>query len=458
MAILSKGTDFTTGDQVTAAKLDALVDNATFASGAVDDSTTQLDGSGRIIVKDSGITSAKLNLSATGVSQTIASFKTTQDGNNRSLDILTPASTTDLNSPFELATGNAILFQIDPDHPILFDADGKVGIGTEGPDEQLTVQAGTFANNQDGGIAVQLGTESGSHFKTAFKCKTDGSGVPRTAIDAPNGSTGATQEVISIDNSGQVGIGTTDPSSILDITQATGAAEINLNATASDAILSLNSDTDEGQDSEIHFNAGTNTRGKIEYNHHETAANQKMSFFAGDNIERLTISGSGLVGIGQNTPTAALHIENTSEDQIILTNTSGNLSRIKSSRGLVLSSDFDDDSGGTQSFIAFDVDNSEIMRVIGSTGIAVGQTTTPTGVAGSIFCAGRIGSLDTVSQTTSDAANLFIGSDGLFKKSTSSARYKKNIEDYTKGIDALKLLRPVSFQSNNEEDGDKTGS
>ena len=45
MAILSKGTDFTTGDQVTAAKLDALVDSATFAAGAVDDSTTALDSS-----------------------------------------------------------------------------------------------------------------------------------------------------------------------------------------------------------------------------------------------------------------------------------------------------------------------------------------------------------------------------------------------------------------------------
>ena len=64
MAILSKGTDFSTGDQVTAAKLDALVDNATFASDAVDDSTTALDGDGKIIVKDGGITSAKLNLTA----------------------------------------------------------------------------------------------------------------------------------------------------------------------------------------------------------------------------------------------------------------------------------------------------------------------------------------------------------------------------------------------------------
>ena len=64
MAILSKGNTFATGEQVTAAKLNNLVDNATFASDAVDNSTTALDGNGKIIVKDGGITSAKLNLNA----------------------------------------------------------------------------------------------------------------------------------------------------------------------------------------------------------------------------------------------------------------------------------------------------------------------------------------------------------------------------------------------------------
>ena len=66
MAILSKGTDFTTGDQVTAAKLDALVDNATFASDAVDNSTTALDGNGKIIVKDGGIAPAKISTGGPG--------------------------------------------------------------------------------------------------------------------------------------------------------------------------------------------------------------------------------------------------------------------------------------------------------------------------------------------------------------------------------------------------------
>ena len=50
MAILTKGTTFSDGDQVTSTKLNNLVDAAAFASGAVDDATTQLSG-GKIAVK-----------------------------------------------------------------------------------------------------------------------------------------------------------------------------------------------------------------------------------------------------------------------------------------------------------------------------------------------------------------------------------------------------------------------
>ena len=63
MAVLSKGTTFANGDQVTAVSLNNLADNATFASGAVDNISTQLS-SGSIIVKDGGITTAKLADSA----------------------------------------------------------------------------------------------------------------------------------------------------------------------------------------------------------------------------------------------------------------------------------------------------------------------------------------------------------------------------------------------------------
>lgn len=59
MSVLSKGTTFSTGQQVTATNLNNVVDSATFLSGATDSVTTQLSG-GAIIVKDGGISTAKL--------------------------------------------------------------------------------------------------------------------------------------------------------------------------------------------------------------------------------------------------------------------------------------------------------------------------------------------------------------------------------------------------------------
>lgn len=60
MAILATGNTFNTGDSVTATMLNNAVNNATFDSGAVDGVTTQLSG-GAVIVKDGGITTAKLS-------------------------------------------------------------------------------------------------------------------------------------------------------------------------------------------------------------------------------------------------------------------------------------------------------------------------------------------------------------------------------------------------------------
>ena len=76
MAILSKGTTYSDGNQVTSSNLNALVDSATFASGAVDDSTTQLS-SGKIIVKDLGIATGKLATSAVTTAKIAGSNVTT---------------------------------------------------------------------------------------------------------------------------------------------------------------------------------------------------------------------------------------------------------------------------------------------------------------------------------------------------------------------------------------------
>ena len=60
MAIINKGKTFANGEQLTADKLNQVIDNATFTTSAVDNVSTQLAG-GAIIVKDGGVTTAKIN-------------------------------------------------------------------------------------------------------------------------------------------------------------------------------------------------------------------------------------------------------------------------------------------------------------------------------------------------------------------------------------------------------------
>ena len=61
MSVITKGRIFVDGEQLTAEKLNDLVDDASFnSSTAVDNSTTRVNESGAITVKPEGITSAQL--------------------------------------------------------------------------------------------------------------------------------------------------------------------------------------------------------------------------------------------------------------------------------------------------------------------------------------------------------------------------------------------------------------
>tara|TARA_R110002073_G_scaffold324239_2_gene502049 strand:+ start:788 stop:1861 length:1074 start_codon:yes stop_codon:yes gene_type:complete len=95
---------------------------------------------------------------------------------------------------------------------------------------------------------------------------------------------------------------------------------------------------------------------------------------------------------------------------------------------------------------------TQLMQLDSAGKLLLGTTTPPTSVSHSIFCTGRLGSLNTYGQTSASSANLIITSTGLFQRSTSSARYKENVQDYEKGIDAVKSLHPVTYESINEDD------
>lgn len=71
MAILSKGTTFSSGQSVTANNLNALVDSANFVaggSGTTDNTTLEVHSSGYLQVKDGGITNGKIAAGAVNAS------------------------------------------------------------------------------------------------------------------------------------------------------------------------------------------------------------------------------------------------------------------------------------------------------------------------------------------------------------------------------------------------------
>ncbi len=99
--------------------------------------------------------------------------------------------------------------------------------------------------------------------------------------------------------------------------------------------------------------------------------------------------------------------------------------------------------------------SSNGMKLYSSNGqLHVGSlgSVTVTGVQNSVVCEGRLQAKGSYANTSSAGANMYIDVNGMIWRSTSSARYKENIEDYSKGIEAVKTLRPVTYESINEDD------
>jgi len=80
MSVITKGRIFTNGEQLTAEKLNDLLDDAAFnSSTAVDNSTTRVNAGGAITVKPLGVGSAELGSSAVTTAK-IANSTSTTDG------------------------------------------------------------------------------------------------------------------------------------------------------------------------------------------------------------------------------------------------------------------------------------------------------------------------------------------------------------------------------------------
>jgi hypothetical protein len=138
--------------------------------------------------------------------------------------------------------------------------------------------------------------------------------------------------------------------------------------------------------------------------------------FEANNAERMRITSGGNVGIGTNNPATNLHVVKDSSSPIRMERTGA--------------------SGGFVDLSLFGAGGSNYFAL-----------------GGDRIHSGQINDL-----TTASAANVFIGADSngitnVLHRSTSSLKYKIDIRDYDKGLDFIKTLRPVYYKG--KTDGDK---
>jgi hypothetical protein len=68
---------------------------------------------------------------------------------------------------------------------------------------------------------------------------------------------------------------------------------------------------------------------------------------------------------------------------------------------------------------------------------------------------GFLFSVPTYNNTTGSGANLFVSSTGEFIRSTSSLKYKRDVQTATHGLEKVMQLRSVTYKGKSEADGDK---
>ena len=239
----------------------------------------RVGGNGDISFYEDTGTTAKLfwdasaeSLSITGNANVWTIDNTTIYGNRAGGSIYVGNS--DATGEFGITSGGSVAMQ--------FDSSGNVGIGTSSPATKLHVNAGT------GNIAATFeSTDAGSYINLIDNASgTYGAMIGASGdniLFSPNNV-----EAMRIDSSGNVGIGTSSPVTLLDIKEGT---------TATDAIIGIT--------------AGTGGRAQIRSEAQADNTSSELSFhtMAGSSTnEAMRIDSSGNVGIGESNPAEKLEV------------------------------------------------------------------------------------------------------------------------------------------------------
>ena len=185
----------------------------------------------------------------------------------------------------------------------------------------------------------------------------------------------STANHLVINTSGNVGIGTTSPSSNLHIKTSVD------NSLAQGLVIERSANTDKGY---INYNGGG-------FQFRSTVGDPIV--FGETDAEHLRINPDGNVGIGTSSPSEKLTV--VGDASISTTGNSTGLRIITSATGegyLIFGDTADNSMGGmaysnSTNALMFDSNNAERMRIDSSGNLLVGKTSSSTGVAGARFSA-----------------------------------------------------------------------
>jgi len=164
MAILSKGNTYSSGDSVTAANLNSLVDSATFVSGSnetTDNTSLEVHSGGYLQVKDDGITNAKIATGAVNADSIAADAvgnSELADNAVQTANIADSTGASDGVTTDKIATGAITAAKISATDTT-FNVDSSVGIGAVASSSFKLDVTGTgnnanFQANNDGGAST----------------------------------------------------------------------------------------------------------------------------------------------------------------------------------------------------------------------------------------------------------------------------------------------------------------
>jgi hypothetical protein len=351
------------------------------------------------------------------------------------------------------------------------DSSGNVGIGTNNPQSKIQVEHSDFAR-----LDLNLSNSSGTTIADVrgLVSGTEKWRIGKTGSSSDDFTINVTgSERMRIDLSGNVGIGTTDPTKLLHIASQSAQSVITLqrtNTNTSGAIGALQWTALDNHTvaSMVALGDGNDEGAHITFNTTSAASSDNPFGIS----ERLRITSSGNVGIGETSPDRQLHLKSSLpairlEDSDV----SGLYHEFFASTAGFFQ--FKADGGNVQSGsgFLFQVDNSEKMRInsdgnvligtssnrpdeINDNGIAIHNSGKQYQFSTSDFAVLKSSSTGTkifFRYGTSGSQNTQIGSisypttSSVAYNTTSDYRLKENVVDMTGALDRVEQLQPKRF-------------